>query len=172
MKDTILRAAVEVLALHGLNNWTIEEVANRAHCAKGLVNYHFRSKQELLTQAAETIRYDRIARRTAAARTPGSAALDRLWATLVGEVDSGWFGAWVSLLAADDRYRSAGAETDGDALRYIANLSRSLGLDGELEPATPLIRAVLDGVELRLLQGARRTELENAYHRFWAVLIT
>jgi len=56
MKDAILGAAIEVVALHGLNNWTVEEVANRARCAKGLVNYHYRSKQDLLVQVAETIR--------------------------------------------------------------------------------------------------------------------
>ena len=83
MKDEILGAAIEVVALHGLNNWTVEEVANRAHCAKGLVNYHYRSKNDLLARAAETIRDDRCARRLAAVQRRGTAALDRLWQTLV-----------------------------------------------------------------------------------------
>src|ERR1051325_3563634 len=48
VKDTILGAAIEVLAVHGLNNWTVEEVANRSRCAKGLINYHYRTKRELL----------------------------------------------------------------------------------------------------------------------------
>ena len=30
VKDAILGAAIDVIALHGLNNWTVEEVANRA----------------------------------------------------------------------------------------------------------------------------------------------
>ncbi|HEV8148698.1 MAG TPA: helix-turn-helix domain-containing protein, partial [Gemmatimonadales bacterium] len=97
MKDTILAAAIEVVALHGLNNWTVEEVANRAHCAKGLINYHYRSKQALLQCAAETLRDDRAAHRLAAIQTPGSAALDRLWTVLLEEVESGWFAAWISL---------------------------------------------------------------------------
>ena len=57
----------------------MEEVANRAHCAKGLINYHYHSKQELLKCAAETIRDDRRARRLAAVQGSGSPALDRLW---------------------------------------------------------------------------------------------
>src|SRR5258706_5917501 len=109
MKDEILAAAIEVVALHGLNNWTVEEVANRAHCAKGLVNYHYRSKQELLARAAETIRDDRSARRLAAVQVPWTKALDRLWQTLLREVDSRWFAAWLSLLAADDPLRKAAA---------------------------------------------------------------
>src|SRR5262249_15764986 len=107
MKDVILGAAIEVMALHGLNNWTVEEVANRAHCAKGLINYHYHSKQALLQCAAETLRDDRSARRLAAIQTSGTRALDRLWTALSEEVDSGWFAAWISLLAADNPLRRA-----------------------------------------------------------------
>ena len=66
MKDTILRASVETAANHGLNEWTVEEVANRAKCAKGLVNYHYRSKGELLSRTTETVAMDRLARRLSA----------------------------------------------------------------------------------------------------------
>src|ERR1041384_1107972 len=96
VKDTILGAAIEVLAVHGLNNWTVEEVANRSRCAKGLINYHYRTKRELLGLAAETLRDDRAAHRLAAVQAPGTQALDRLWSVLVREVESGWFAAWLS----------------------------------------------------------------------------
>jgi AcrR family transcriptional regulator len=171
MKDTILAAAIEVIALHGLNNWTVEEVANRAHCAKGLVNYHYRSKQELLTRAAETIRDDRCARRLTAAQVPGSRALDRLWETLTKEVETGWFAAWLSLLAADDPLRKAAAPETGESSRLAAALSRSLGLGTLLVAEGALIQATLDGLELRLLSGAPAGETEEAYHRFWLTVV-
>ena len=79
MKEAILSAAIDVLAIHGLNSWTVEEVANRAHCAKGLVNYHYRTKQELLGTAAQTLRDDRTARLDACTcrgrRTAGSGTI-------------------------------------------------------------------------------------------------
>ena len=171
MKDTILGAAIEVIALHGLNNWTVEEVANRAHCAKGLVNYHYRSKQELLARAAETIRDDRCARRLAAVQAPAGAALDRLWATLIKEVESGWFAAWLSLLAADDPLRKAAAERQELTAEFALALSRSLGLGEELVPQAALLQASLDGLQLRLLQGAAPAETEEAYHRFWLTVV-
>ena len=167
MKDAILAAAIEVVAIHGLNNWTVEEVANRAHCAKGLVNYHYRSKQELLGTAAQTLRDDRAARRLAAVRHLGSEALDRLWATLLQEVDSGWFAAWASLVAADDPYRRAAATRPADATALATALSRTLDLGSALVPESGLIQAALDGLELALLQGAPPIEVEEAYHRFW-----
>ena len=167
MKDTILSAAIEVIVLHGLNNWTVEEVANRAHCAKGLVNYHYRSKQELLVLSAETLRDDRSARRLAAVSVTGSSALDRLWAALIQEVESGWFAAWASLLAADGALRSAAAERPAETQSFAASLGRALGLGDQLKKRASLIQAALDGLQLRLLQGASVGETEEAYHRFW-----
>jgi TetR/AcrR family transcriptional repressor of bet genes len=171
MKDAILSAAIDVISLHGLNNWTVEEVANRAHCAKGLVNYHYRSKQDLLILAAETLRDDRAARRLAAVQASGSRALDRLWAALTTEVETGWFAAWTSLLAADDPLRRAAAERAPSSTAFVGALSRSLGLDDQLTRQAPLIQAALDGLELRLLQGAPAPETEEAYHRFWLSVV-
>ncbi|NOT07248.1 MAG: TetR/AcrR family transcriptional regulator [Gemmatimonadales bacterium] len=171
MKDTILSAAIDVIALHGLNNWTVEEVANRAHCAKGLVNYHYRSKQDLLARAAETIRDNRSARRLATAQHPGTQALDRLWSTLTEEVDSGWFAAWISLVAAESPYRRAAAGMPSEAKGFALALGRSLEVGDRLVPHAPLLHAVLDGLALRLLQGAPASETEEAYHQFWLTVL-
>lgn len=167
MKSVILTAAVDILALHGLNNWTVEEVANRAHCAKGLVNYHYRSKADLLATAAATLRDDRAARRLAAAHHPGSQAVDQLWTVVAREVDSGWFAAWQSLVSADEPLRRAAATRSEDALALAAALGKTLGLGAALHPEAGLIQAVLDGLELQLLQGAPRRSTEEAWHRFW-----
>lgn len=168
MKDTILTAAIAVLADDGLNNWTVEEVAERAHCAKGLVNYHFRSKRDLLTRAAESLRDDRQARRLAACKLGGAAALDRLWQQLSEEVRSGWFGAWLALLAADEPLRNAARGADGESLAAAA--AQALGV--ELPPeAAVLIPTVLDGIALQLLLGADPEAAEEAYHRFWVTLL-
>jgi len=171
VKDAILGAAIDVIALHGLNNWTVEEVANRAHCAKGLVNYHYRSKQDLLIRSSETLRDDRFARRLAAITLPGSASLDRLWVVLVQEVESGWFAAWLSLLAADGPLRVAAAERPADMESFAQTLSRTLGLGDQLRAQASLIQSALDGLQLRLLQGSSPEETEGAYHRLWLSLL-
>lgn len=172
MKDEILSAAIDVIVLHGLNNWTVEEVANRAHCAKGLVNYHYRSKQDLLARSAETLRDDRSARRLAAVGVPGTAALDRLWHALTQEVESGWFAAWASLLAVDGPLRKAASERVPETEAFALALSRSLGLGNQLRRQASLIQGALDGLQLRLLQGANPKETEEAYTRFWVMALT
>ena len=167
MKDAILGAAIEVVALHGLNNWTVEEVANRARCAKGLVNYHYRSKQDLLVQSATTVRDDRAARRLAAVQTTGAPSLDRLWSALQQEVESGWFAAWLSFVAADGPLRHAASRNPKDSRLFIDALCRALEAGPSLTDQASLIEAALDGLQLRLLQGAPPQATEEDYHRFW-----
>lgn len=171
MKDAILGAAIEVVAIHGLNNWTVEEVANRARCAKGLVNYHYRSKQELLVQVAETIRDDRAARRLAAVQSSGTQALDRLWEALSREMDSGWFAAWLSLLATDGPLRAAAGPTPQSSRAFALALGRALDLGDQLVPRARLIEATLDGLQLGMLQGATPAATEEGYHRFWLTVL-
>ena len=171
MKDTILSSAITILVRDGLNNWTVEEVAKKAGCAKGLVNYHYRSKQALLQQAAETVRAERWAKRETAARTPGSQALDRLWAVLLDDVKTGQFAAWLGLLSAGGPLRQAAASQTDQSLATVAALSRSLGLDNQLAVHAGMIAAALDGLELQLLQGAPPGQTEEAYHQFWLTVL-
>jgi AcrR family transcriptional regulator len=169
MKDAILAATIAVLADEGLNNWTVEEVAERAHCAKGLVNYHYRSKQYLLARAAESLRDNRQARRLAALQAPAELALDRLWQQLVEEVESGWHAAWLSLVSADETLRTAARSPGGPDLAQAAAQALGVRLPPE---ADVLIPSALDGLQLQLLLGAPAARAEEGYHRFWAALLS
>ncbi|MEO8200039.1 MAG: TetR family transcriptional regulator, partial [Gemmatimonadota bacterium] len=82
MKRAILSAAKLILIRKGLAAWTIEDVALEANCAKGLVNYHYKTKTRLLAQVAESLVDDRFERRVTALRNEGAAALDSLWHVL------------------------------------------------------------------------------------------
>jgi len=168
MKDTILAATIAVLADEGLNNWTVEEVAERAHCAKGLVNYHYRSKQYLLARAAESLRDNRQARRLAALQAPGALALDRLWQQLVEEVESGWHAAWLALVSADEALRTAARSLGGGDLAKASGQALGVRLPPE---ADILIPSAMDGLQLQLLLGAPAVHTEEAYHRFWAAIL-
>ncbi len=167
MKGTILSAAIEVVASDGLNNWTVEEVASRARCAKGLVNYHYRSKQDLLVRAATTVRDDRSARRLSALQSSGAQALDRLWAALVTEVESGWFAAWLAFIASEGPLRDAATRTPSDSRAFAVALARALDQGSDFAARDPELGAVLDGLQLGLIQGTPPRVMEEAYHRFW-----
>jgi AcrR family transcriptional regulator len=169
MKDQILEAATKVLVQHGLNGWTVDEVARKAGCAKGLVNYHHRSKQQLLERVAERLRDDRWARRVA--KASGPTPLDTLWQTLIDDADSGRFSAWLSLLSGEDRTRKAVGTPERQAESFCRALGQSLGLGDQLTSHAGLIAAILDGITLRLLEGVDPASLEEGYHRFWLTLL-
>src|SRR5512139_1473117 len=82
----ILEAAAESLSGSGLTDWTVEKVAAKAGCAKGLVLYHFGSKQALLDQVAAEANTARWSARVTALRLPPAKAIDRLWDDLSAEV--------------------------------------------------------------------------------------
>lgn len=164
MKDAIVHAAVRVLIRSGLNKWTVDEVARQAGCAKGLVNYHHRSKEHLLRLAAQTLRDDRWASRLAAVTDRRADALDRLWATLLEEVRVGRFAAWLSCLASPP-LREAAATLPAQSQAFALALAQSLGIGDQLPGTAGMIEAALDGLELRLLQGVPAAQAEEAYHQ-------
>jgi len=169
MRDSITTAAVRVLVSRGLNNWSVEEVAKKAGCAKGLVNYHHQSKEQLLRRAAETLRDARWSQRTEALSKNDPGALDSLWAALLEEVRVGRFAAWLSLLASPSLRDAAGGSHHSPA--FVRALARALGLDDALETRSKTIEAGLDGLQLLLLQGVPAPEVEEAYHRFLLVAL-
>ena len=87
------------------------------------------------------------------------------------EVDSGWFAAWLSLLAADDLLRKAAASQPEEGRRLAAALGHSLGVGNELTGRAELIQAGLNGLQLALLEGAPVKAVEEKYHGFWLALI-
>jgi AcrR family transcriptional regulator len=166
MKSEILGAAKAVLVRKGFSAWTIEDVAREARCAKGLVNYHYKTKANLLAQVGESLREDRLGRRMAALQNEGATALDALWNTLTAEVSSGELAAWLSLSSLPDQavhlaLRSQERELGRleDAATHAFGIGdRSLG---------QLIDSVLTGFQLALLNGQEDQAVREAYHRFW-----
>ncbi len=166
MKSEILEAAKAVLVRNGLAAWTIEDVAREASCAKGLVNYHYKTKANLLAQAGESLKGERIARRLAALEHDGATALDALWNTLTAEVRTGEFAAWLSLSALTDQAVHHGLRSqERDLARLEQAAARALGSS---EPSLGhVIESVLTGFQIALLHGHDDQAVRESYHRFW-----
>ena len=166
MKHEILAAAKSVLVKQGLTAWTIEEVAREAQCAKGLVNYHYKTKANLLSQVGGSLREDRIGRRLAALENEGATALDALWNTLTSEVRSGELAAWLALSALPDQAVHHGLRSQESELRKLEDAAhRAFGIS---EATTGyLIDSVLTGFQVALLNGQEDQVVREAYHRFW-----
>lgn len=170
MKSTILAAAKTILVRNGLSQWTIEDVAREARCAKGLVNYHFKTKARLLALVGGSMREDRTRRRLDALKNDGATALDALWNTLVAEVRAGEFAAWLSLSALpDEGIQQALRSPELESSHLGEAIARAFGLpDRELGHLTD---TVLSGFQVALLHGHDQHGVREAYHRFWLGLL-
>jgi AcrR family transcriptional regulator len=166
MKSEILGAAKAVLIRKGLAAWTIEDVAREAHCAKGLVNYHYKTKANLLARVGESLREDRTGRRLAALENDGATALDALWNTLTAEVRTGELAAWLSLSALPDQAVHHGLRSQERELRRLEQAaSRALGTNDQ--NLGQLMDSVLTGFQIAILHGQEEQVVREAYHRFW-----
>jgi len=166
MKSEILTAAKSVLIGRGLTAWTIEDVAREAQCAKGLVNYHYKTKANLLSQVGGSLREDRIGRRLAALENEGATALDALWNTLTAEVRSGELAAWLALSALPDQAVRHGLKSQEGELRRLEDAAnRAFGIS--VSTMGQLIDSVLTGFQIALLNGHEDQVVREAYHRFW-----
>lgn len=167
MRDTIISAAAELLGSAGLAGWSVDRVAERAGCAKGLIHYHFGSKDTLLAEVRVRLEYGRREVRIEAfSSSSGAAALDRLWEVLEQEVSSGRFGAWLDLV----RYFGPSTSRAGtaDDVRLATAAARALeAAEGELADGAMALGAALDGLQLRLLQGEPPAQVREGYERVW-----
>ena len=166
MKTAILSAAKAVLVRQGLAAWTIEDVAREARCAKGLVNYHYKTKARLLAQVGASLREDRLRRRLSALNNEGATAVDALWNTLAAEVHSGELVAWLALSALPDAgVQESLRSPPGEIAQVEAAAEQAFGMgDRNLGQ---VIESVLTGFQLALLHGHDDHSVREAYHRFW-----
>ncbi|MGH2625302.1 MAG: TetR family transcriptional regulator [Anaerolineales bacterium] len=164
-RSVLITAAVNVLAHEGLTRCSVQAVAARAGCAKGLMNYHFRSKHELLAAVAARLAHDRAEGRLQALRTHGTRGLDALWEVLVDEIASGEARAWMALLVERRIPRDLHLEA-----RVADAAAAALRLPPGSVPPDALV-AGLDGLQLRLIQGCDPVTLRDTYDRLWLSLV-
>jgi AcrR family transcriptional regulator len=149
-RAAILGAAVETVKRAGLEGFTVDGVARRAGVVKGLVLYHFGSRNRLLRAAAAAIAGDRAARlRDALSTGPGSAAVDACWVELRRQAEDGTARAWLGLCSAGLIERAS----EQDELEGVAR------------------QAVIDGCATALAAGAPLADVRDCYHALWLALL-
>jgi AcrR family transcriptional regulator len=158
----------------------METVATEAGCAKGLVHYHFDTKQKLLVEAVSRIAQARQAAwREAFATGDPQTAVDRTWALIKQEADSGTLRAWSSLVALADPKVDQAVSIAAVKLRELMaeSMERLFEATG-VEAGVPtlelgwLLAAVVHGVTFHATAGADLGVLENAYAAAWLGLLS
>jgi AcrR family transcriptional regulator len=174
-RDVILNAALDVLRERGSASITVASVAERAGCAKGLVHYHFRTKQNLWRAAAEHLTRHRVASWREALAVPSpSEAVHRTWTLLASESVNGTAGAWLSMLDPSSELSSEkvaeAVDTFGAAIAdSVAEMFRQLDVRTRI-PHTEIgwmLASVVAGSGFLLTRGVDEAKIENAYAAAW-----
>jgi len=148
-RSNILAAAVQTLQRGGVEGFTLDAVARRAGVVKGLVLYHYVSRDRLLLAAASQIDASRSAAFDPALSSPGAAGLEACWEELRRQSEDGTTRAWLSLCAAGLVDRSA--------------------KKAEFEVAAR--DAIVDGSAIALATGVPLADARDAYDALWLSLL-
>ncbi len=172
-RATILDATLQLLRRTG--GLTVDQVADNARCAKGLVHYHFHTKGALLAAAASRLAERRRTGWVEAFRadTP-DAAIRRSWDLLVSESRDGTLRAWFALCTEPDKVTGqtvkSEVESFSNAIAQAADsLVRELGLAPtvSIQELGLLLAAVVHGCGLQLEAGVPPARLQGAYAAAW-----
>jgi AcrR family transcriptional regulator len=149
-RSGILAAAVQTLRHGGIEEFTLDAVARRAGVVKGLVIYHFTTRDRLLRDAAAHIAEVRTAAiEQVLSSSSGTAALDAGWKELHRQAEDGTARAWLSLCA-------------GGLIDRSAN-------NGGFEKTAR--DAVIDGCAAALATGVPLADVRDAYDALWLALL-
>lgn len=179
-REAIVAAALQAVGRDGAEAVSLERVASEAGCAKGLIHYHFKSKQGLLQAVArELLRSREAAWGEAFATAPPDAAIRTTWSLLTHESKSGVARAWLSLLASPAALPEQTVKdcASGFNRALAEGASRMLeGLGGGVA-APPheigsLLAAVVTGMSLQLVAGADPCQVEGGYAALWLGLLS
>lgn len=178
-RNRVLAVAVRHLKRHGACAITLDEVAEEAGCAKGLVTYHFGSKDQLIQAASEEIlRTHEHAWAQALRAESLDAVIRQTWQTILSEGRDGHWRAWLSLVMSKERITiqlvSNHATRFADSLRVAAQSQmRTMGLRPtvSISELGQFLAAGLQGLGLQLAAGVKPESLEGAHSALWIAVL-
>jgi AcrR family transcriptional regulator len=180
-RERILENAEALLKHQGVESMSIEAVAAAAGSAKGLVHYHFKTKQGLMSAVAERLTANRKLRWEAAFKAPSAQeAILQTWSLLTEESGDGTVQAWQSLVGVGGRLTDGTAKTLRDEYSRCLcdSLTSMLRDELGLTPTIPtseigsLLEAVIHGMGFQLTSGTEEDELEGAYSAAWLSILS
>ena len=180
-RERILECAEALIRQQGADPMSIEAVAAAAGSAKGLVHYHFKTKQGLISAVAERLTAARTSQWATAFKAPSAQeAISQTWSLLTQESGDGTVQAWQTLVGFGDRLTDGLAKKlRGDFADSLCNaltsmLRNQLGLTPTIPDAEigRLLEAVIDGMGFQLTSGTEEAALEGAYSAAWLSILS
>jgi AcrR family transcriptional regulator len=167
----LIEATIDSLAKRGYAETTTAEVADGAGLSRGIVNFHFESKEKLLIETLRYLSNEYRSHWRAALKSAGPGAADKLRALVLADFDrkictsrkmAAWCAFWGEAKSRPTYQELCGAN-DREYQFTVLNMSRELA-DAQQSPAL-LARGLvclLEGLWLHLMMSPKEINAAEA----------
>jgi TetR/AcrR family transcriptional repressor of bet genes len=170
----LIEATIDSLAKRGYAETTMADVADGAGLSRGIVNFHFESKEKLLVATLQHMYDEYSAHWRGALERAGDDPARQLKALVAADFDrsictkrklAAWFAFWGEAKSRPT-YQALSGARDAVYQTVFVDLCRRLkdeaGYAYEPQPLAMALSTMLEGLWLRLMMGAEDTTRETA----------
>ncbi|MCF3641230.1 TetR family transcriptional regulator C-terminal domain-containing protein [Rhizobium sp. TRM95111] len=182
-RQQLIEATIDSLAKRGYSETTLADVADGANLSRGIVNFHFESKEKLLVATLQYMADEYAVHWQAALDRAGPRPADRLWAVVAADFDrrictkrklAAWCAFWGEAKSRPTYQALCGARDvkyQETVIALCAELKAEGGYDYAPEPMALSLCAMLEGLWLRLMMGDGTTR-ETAHEAAIVFIVT
>ena len=164
-RQQLIEATIDSLAKRGYSDTTLADVADGAGLSRGIVNFHFESKENLLVATLQYMAEEYGDHWASALERAGPGLAGRLWAIVHADFDrkictkrklAAWCAFWGEAKSRPTYQALCGARDvkyQETVIALCADLKAEGGYDYEPEPMALSLCAMLEGLWLRLMMG-------------------
>lgn len=140
-RQLLLESTITVVASQGLSGTTLGKVAKEAGLSQGIVNFHFKSKDQLLQRVLELLTQEYRAGWQKAIQSPGSSG-ERMKEVVTALLHpsitqrqrlAAWFAYWGDAYARKI-YRDIGSQVDEETAQALEDLCAELVEASDVKP--------------------------------------
>nr|WP_316650758.1 TetR family transcriptional regulator C-terminal domain-containing protein [uncultured Gellertiella sp.] len=164
-QQQLIEATIDSLAKRGYAETTLADVADGAGLSRGIVNFHFESKEKLLVATLQYMADEYSSNWNAILQKAGPRAQDRLWALASADFDkrictkrkiAAWCSFWGEAKSRPTYQQLCGATDVYYVDNFIAicsELRDDGGYDSDPEAIALGLCAMIEGLWFRLMMG-------------------
>jgi len=170
----LIEATIDSLAKRGYSDTTMADVADGARLSRGIVNFHFESKEKLLVATLQHMYDEYAAHWRSALEKAGDDPASRLQALVAADFDrsicnkrklAAWCAFWGEAKSRPTYQALSGARDkayQGTIVELCGLLKRDAGYDYDPEAIALALSAMLEGLWLRLMMGTEDVSRDTA----------
>jgi AcrR family transcriptional regulator len=164
-QQQLIEATIDSLAKRGYSDTTLANVADGAGLSRGIVNFHFESKEKLLVATLQFMSDEYAGHWNAALEKAGPRAQDKIWSLVNADFDrrictkrklAAWCAFWGEAKSRPTYQALCGA-SDLNYQQSFVELCTELKADGEYaydpEPMALGICSMMEGLWFRLMMN-------------------